>query len=254
MWLNRGTLAGLLCGLLLGGGSVTAWFLLREQPKEAANTEQAKQEPPKPEAQTQPPVPPPRVVSQAERAAGIRKLAQLDEAHHVREQLRRILQAEIRKLEQLAESLRLEIDSTEEQIELISKTAAAISGDDNATRIALLQRRHIEADAEFNKVNREIGGLEVELEFLKKQLAGQTPPDAVLKQKLTQLETTITIKKENREKHKAERDGLKKLLAAGIGGGLNIQAMKDALKPQREQLAKVEAHLAHLRAEQQRDE
>jgi hypothetical protein len=43
----------LLLGLLIGGGSVTAYFLLREKPPETAKTEPPKQEPSRPESPKQ---------------------------------------------------------------------------------------------------------------------------------------------------------------------------------------------------------
>lgn len=245
-------------------------------------------------------------------------------------------QEQTKKLEQLSESLRLEIDAMEKTIEQMGRVNNTTGGDDNATRLALLQRRHIEADAEYNAISRKIFELESEKTVLEKQLAdaqkllaekaGQAlPPQALIDEEIVKnpaigtakknwdvlrdslerdrknatnpndpafepmqlkvdaakkeyetllvlavtrarerelggkvariaaLGTEIEVKKENREKLKAERDGLQKLIAQGVGGGLNIQAMREALKPQREQLEKIHAHLAQVRLDQHLD-
>jgi hypothetical protein len=131
----------------------------------------------------------------------------------------------------------------------MGKANNTTGGDDNALRLGLLQRRHIEADAEYGKVNRDVTRLEAELAVLNRQLTQKkdAPPDPARDARIAQLATDIEVKKVLREKLKEERDGLQKLIAAGVGGGLNIQAMRDALKPQREQLDKINTHLAQVR-------
>jgi capsular exopolysaccharide synthesis family protein len=234
-------------------------------------------------------------------------------------------QEQTKKLEQLSETLRLEIEAMEKQIELMGKANNTTGGDDNAQRLAQLQRRHVDADIEYNQLNRRIDELESEKTVLEKELTeknSKTPPSpllveeeiarnteirkakstwelhrdslerdlknaadpkdpafeptklkvaalkkdyddliaaavakarlrelAVKQARIAALKTEIDVKKETREKLKAERDALQKLIAQGVGGGLNINAMREGLKPQREQLEKVNAHLAQVRLE-----
>jgi capsular exopolysaccharide synthesis family protein len=96
---------------------------------------------------------------------------------------RRQLEDQIKKNEQYAEGLRVEIENTEKAIELIGKANSTTGGEDNATRLALLQRQLFEAEAEYNRLKRVIDGLESELTVLKKQLDDKNPknaPDPVL--------------------------------------------------------------------------
>ncbi len=67
---------------------------------------------------------------------------------------------------------------------------------------------------------------------------------------VTTLTTLIDVKKIDREKVQEERDAIQKSIAGGVVGTLNIQAMRDGLKPQREQVEKINAHLAHMRMTQ----
>jgi capsular exopolysaccharide synthesis family protein len=69
------------------------------------------------------------------------------------------------------------------------------------------------------------------------------------KMRLSQLDFNAAVKKEEREKLKEERDALQKLITSGVGGGLDIQAMRDQLKPQQELLDKHNATLATLRTD-----
>jgi capsular exopolysaccharide synthesis family protein len=241
---------------------------------------------------------------------------------------------EVKKLDQLSEEYRLQIETMEKQIELEGKANSTIGGDDNAQRLALLQRRHIEQDAEYNRLGREIIGLESELSVFRKQLEEKDPkvlpPQSIiareinlnptvvkakviweteqkaldrdlakatdpdkdphfiewkakvekLKQEYEQtkktaeaeaivrareidrankealveaLATKLEVQKLQREKVKEERDQLQKSITSGVGGGLSIQARRDAIKPQREQLDRINLHLAQLRMAQQLD-
>jgi len=238
------------------------------------------------------------------------------------------LEEQIKKLEGLAESLRVEIEAGERQIELLGRANQTTGGEDNAKRLAALQQRHIEADGEYNRVGRELLRLEAEVKVLREQLEDKNPktqPNPVLVReyvqaepnvmkaeaawktkaallkkeietsggnetldyivelkaevakllsayeetkkvattlaieraraienatalaRVIQLDTTIKVKKEEREKLKEERDALKKLIDVGVGGGLNIRAMLDALKPQKETLDKTNVLLTKLR-------
>lgn len=236
---------------------------------------------------------------------------------------------QVKKLEQLSDTLRFEIEAMEKQIELLGRANSTTGGDDNHIRLGLLQRRLAEVDAEFNGVNRAIGRLESERSVLQKQLAeteskpsqvrvdervnadpvviqakaiwehqkgvlerdiAKSPdPDndmyikdakakvaKLLKEyedakksatteatirareieraekqtQVTALTTLIDVKKIDREKVQEERDAIQKSIAGGVVGTLNIQAMRDGLKPQREQVEKINAHLAHMRMTQ----
>lgn len=236
---------------------------------------------------------------------------------------------QVKKLEQLSDTLRFEIEAMEKQIELLGRANSTPGGDDNHIRLGLLQRRLAEVDAEFNGVNRAIGRLESERSVLQKQLAeteskpsqvrvdervnadpvviqakaiweyqkgvlerdiAKSPdPDndmyikdakakvaKLLKEyedakksatteatirareieraekqtQVTTLTTLIDVKKIDREKVQEERDAIQKSIAGGVVGTLNIQAMRDGLKPQREQVEKINAHLAHMRMTQ----
>lgn len=68
-----------------------------------------------------------------------------------------------------------------------------------------------------------------------------------------QLLDQIATKDKEREGYKAERDGLGKLIAAGVDGGINLQQMQEALKPQREFLLNLNSKLIALRVEQKMD-
>ncbi len=236
---------------------------------------------------------------------------------------------QVKKLEQLSDTLRFEIDAAEKQIELLGRANNTTGGDDSHIRLGLFQRRLAEVDAEFNGVNRAIGRLESERSVLQKQLAeteskpsqvrvdervnadpvviqakaiwehqkgvlerdiAKSPdPDndmyikdakakvaKLLKEyedakksatteatirareieraekqtQVTTLTTLIDVKKIDREKVQEERDAIQKSIAGGVVGTLNIQAMRDGLKPQREQVEKINAHLAHMRMTQ----
>lgn len=66
---------------------------------------------------------------------------------------------------------------------------------------------------------------------------------AKLKSRITELEESITIKKEILEKLKSERDAVAKASKINGSVALDIQRMRDAIQPQREALAKVQGHL-----------
>jgi capsular exopolysaccharide synthesis family protein len=244
----------------------------------------------------------------------------------------RALNDQMKKHEQLAESLKNEIDGTEKNIELIGKANSTTGGQDNQARLAVLQTRHAELEAVYNGLGRQMGTLESELSVLKKhlndpgiapdpllveqainqnvrvakareardaakrdydralELSGGNPDVPVVielkrefdkrqaefdgakkaatadavdgtraleaanrKARIAALETQVEIKKEEREKMRVERDAVKKLIDQGVGGGLNIEAMRKALQPQRDTLEKLNTHLAGLRIEKNLD-
>ncbi len=110
-------------------------------------------------------------------------------------------------------------------------------------------------DPAFDPAKATVENLKKEYEaLLETAVSAARVRERSLKQlRVAALGTEIDVKREHREKLKAERDGLQKLIAAGVGGGLNIQAMRDGLKPQREQLDKINTHLAQVRLDNHLD-
>lgn len=243
---------------------------------------------------------------------------------------RKDLDDRIKKCEQSAERLQQEIDARKKQIELLGRANSTTGGEDNAKKLAVLQQRFVESDAAYNRLGRELVGLEAEFKVLKEQLDGKTPknspdPDlveqvigkdpnvirakaqlevkkldykkaldtaggneeapyvkekkteldnsqlahgeakklamaeaietarvieaATRKARLEQLAFTIKVKKEEREQFQDERDNFQKKINQSVGGGLDIQAMRDQLKPQQDILDKTNLALASLRME-----
>ena len=234
---------------------------------------------------------------------------------------------QVKKLEQLSEALKVEIESMERQIELIARANNTTGGDDNQVRLANLQGQLAEVTAEHIRMSRNIEYLESELTVLRKQLdtdskakpspvlvaervnadpvvrkakelwdfhkmlldkdisqATEPEKDEYIKEqkvkvaklfkeyedtktaataqaealareferaekqaRLGPLTTEIAVKKESLEKLRLGRDGIQKFISQGVGSTLNIQSMRDSLKPQREQVEKINAHLAQLR-------
>ena len=229
----------------------------------------------------------------------------------------------LRKLEQLADALRVEIEAMERQIELLQKA----SGARDETRITELQKHHAEVEQEFRSTARELAKLEIEADVLKKMLDDKNLPVAIdprliedatsrdsdvlnltrevatlkrehervaalrgkadapellaltaklaaatkqlaeerkratantvealratettpTRQRLAKLAIDIKIKAAVRDKLKEERDEVKKQLDAGAGAAVNVGAMRQALEPQREALAKVNREILNVR-------
>lgn len=157
-WLNRGTVLGLCVGLMLATGAAVGWYHSRPAPNPNDTVRETPNPSPAPPPSPAPAAPAP--ITKAERAE------------------------QIRKLEKLADSLRVEIEAIEKQIEL---TARATGAADKA-QLASLQNRHASADEEYIRVDREITKLEAEVTVLKRQLDDKNPkpmPDPIL------LEQTI---------------------------------------------------------------
>jgi hypothetical protein len=170
---------------------------------------------------------------------------------------RRALDEQLRKHEQLIDALRNEIDATERTIELIGKANSTTGGEDNARRLAALQQRHSEAEAECRRIDREIVRMEAELTVLKRQSLIKDPapqPDPNREGRVAQLTTAVDIKKEERESIRTERDAVKKLLDQSGGGGLNIDSMRRTLQPQKDALDKITGQMAELRRKQALDD
>jgi hypothetical protein len=160
---------------------------------------------------------------------------------------RRTRDDERKKLEQLSEAMRVEIEAAEKNIELIGRANGTTGGEDNAHRLALLQQRHIGADTEYTRAGREIIKMEAEIAVLKRRAENKGAAPVPDPKRIDELATAIEIKKEEREKLKTERDALQKLIAGGVVGGLDIQRMQQSLNPQREQWHKIEVRLTELR-------
>ena len=231
-------------------------------------------------------------------------------------------------LEKLRASVQLEIDLQEKNIELIGRNNGTTGAEATNTALALLQKRHIEAEGLFVVAGREIEKAESERkvvlkqldekdqksppdpvivaqlvaadprvgaakkahtarkEFLEKEAAKATNPDGddgivKLRAEVKKLETevkdaekqaateslavaqaidsakrqkrveelsfTIDVKKEERERYRQERDGLQKVIASTASGGLNIEAMRKSLQPQREMYDKIQSQLIQMR-------
>jgi RNA polymerase sigma factor (sigma-70 family) len=101
---------------------------------------------------------------------------------------RKLADAKIKKLEELAERMRAEIDVTEKQIDLLTKANGA-----EASRIEEFLKRFAEVEAELRQVEREILKLEAELAVLKKRLDDKNPaaPDAAILDQLLQQDPTV---------------------------------------------------------------
>lgn len=96
---------------------------------------------------------------------------------------RRAADEQIKKLEQLAESLRIESDATEKQLQLLERTQGSPA--ERTLKLELLQKQFIEVDAEYRLTRRELDKLEVEQSVLKKLLDDKNaflPVDPVLVQ------------------------------------------------------------------------
>lgn len=232
-----------------------------------------------------------------------------------------------KKLEQLAESMRVEIEAMEKNIELLVKANNTTGGQDNEVRLGMLAQRFAKVEADYNHLGRELGTIEAELGVLQKHLAlkDKAPPDPSILKKLVgadpRVKTATTVrdaakaahdsayktsgnnaenqtvidakaeldkqelalteaktlaakdatdearaidnaakqkradelayshevKAADRDKLRIERDALQKSMLQGAVGGLDIQRMRDALKPQREALDRINVYLAQLR-------
>jgi polysaccharide biosynthesis transport protein len=156
-----------------------------------------------------------------------------------------------KQLEQLAESMRTEIEATDKNIEMLARANSTTGDTDTARRLAILQQRFAEADAEYTRVGRELVKLEAEVTVLKRQAeAKNAEPNLDRQARLAQLATTIDINKEVRDKFRVERDVLQRSIGAGSDGRFDVQRMREALKPQQEALNRIYAELAQLRISQ----
>lgn len=233
--------------------------------------------------------------------------------------VKRAAEEKIRKLERLAESLRVEIEATERQIALLAK----VGGTEN---LAEYQKQFAEVEEELRRANRELSKLEVEATVLKKLIDDKNVPVAldptvieqgvdrdevvvstrlsrtrasqkiddairlgakqeqikelndafvatnktweeakkraytrvvedlraaetvVVRQRVAKLEVEVSIKTEIREKLRAERDAVRKLIDSGADRSRNIADAQRAIQPQRDLLDRVNTELAQLRA------
>lgn len=232
-----------------------------------------------------------------------------------------------KKLEQLSESMKAEIEAMEKNIELLVRANGVGGGQDAGTKSAMLQQRKIQAEADYDAVDREMGKLEAQITVLKKEIDNQDKAqvnkailnqlveadpsvaaavkalaaakisydetlkiaggdkenplvkkdadevvrledelkstrklsetlqsdrakaldNAARQEKLNRLAHDYEVKQVEREKLRVTRDALAKSLVVGNTADWDITRMKDALKPQRESLDKVNVHLAQLR-------
>ncbi|MBN9119537.1 MAG: polysaccharide biosynthesis tyrosine autokinase [Planctomycetes bacterium] len=240
---------------------------------------------------------------------------------------RRQLDDQKKKLEQLSEAMRVEIDAAEKNIDMLVRANGTTGGQDNEVRQGILARRLAEVEGDYNRLGREIGRLEAEVTVVKKQLelkekapidplilqrlvrgdknynkaegardiakraydsafevSGKNPDNDVVKEtkgelekaeaaldaakktaeadaaaearvfdaasrqaKLNDLIMTLDIKGLEREKLRVEKDVLQNSLRNGAVGAVDIQRLRESLKPQREALDRINVFLAQLR-------
>lgn len=82
---------------------------------------------------------------------------------------------EIKKLERLESSLREEIEALERQLRVMVRGTGATGGESNEQRLALMNTRLSQLDAELHQLGREIARAEAERAYIQKQLAGEQP-------------------------------------------------------------------------------
>lgn len=75
----------------------------------------------------------------------------------------------------------------------------------------------------------------------------QAAETARLKQRLKLLQLELEVKKIESDQLKIERDALEKAVTSTAAAGVDVQRMKDAVKPQRELLARIQVEIAQLR-------
>jgi RNA polymerase sigma factor (sigma-70 family) len=191
--MSRATLLTAMGGVILAAGLVTGvgWIAQPGPKAEAAaadNTPGAAPKPADTPANPPKPVPPDPV---AERKA-------LDDRR--------------KKLEQLAESIKVEIEATAKQIELLAKA----SGVKDATRLAFLQKQLAEVEEELRKTTRELTKLEVEVSVLKKLLDGkELPVDPGVLQALLKQDVVVSAITTELERARAELANARELIAEG---------------------------------------
>jgi len=89
---------------------------------------------------------------------------------------RRDREAQAKKLEKLELNLKEEAESLERQIKLISRGTGATGGESQEKRLAGLQQRLSELEAEIAQVGRDVGRAEADRDVARKQLAENRPP------------------------------------------------------------------------------
>lgn len=165
---------------------------------------------------------------------------------------------QLTSLEKLRTSLQLEIELQEKAIELQSRSGGVTGVESAATGLALLQKRLTDTETLLLAANRDLDKLEAERKVLRKQQEEreknlkEPPPDAApggarRQARLAELDTLIAIKQEERESLRRERDAVRKATDNMAGVGVNIEAMRKALEPQREVLAKLQTQLIQQR-------
>jgi hypothetical protein len=153
----------------------------------------------------------------------------------------------MRKLEQRYENLLKDIEGWEHMIKLVSANRQNFH-DDGGPQLALLERRLADVDAEHTQIIREIGRWEAELKALKQkdEEKKDATPDPARHARLNQLATLIKEGTERRERLKADRVALQKLVNDRVRAALDIELLRDELKPRRELLGRVNAHIEQL--------
>jgi RNA polymerase sigma factor (sigma-70 family) len=161
------------------------------------------------------------------------------------DEARKAADEKLRKLERTAEALKLQIETSELQIKLL----VSAGGRDN-NRLAQLQKHLAEVEEVNRRTSRDQDRLEIELSVLKDALSDKDVNSLVqsgeANMRIDKLKIEVKITKGVREKLEAERDLLKQQIAKLDGGEVDATALRKALEPQRELLARIQREMLLL--------
>jgi RNA polymerase sigma factor (sigma-70 family) len=158
------------------------------------------------------------------------------------DEARKAADEKLKKLERMADELRHRIDATERQI----KELGAASGRDN-NRLAQLQKQLDEVEEENRRTSRELDRMDIEISVLKDMTNEKGFFDGgVALQRIDKLKIEAKITKGVREKLKAERDLLKEQIAKLDSGEVEVTALRKAIEPQWEMLARIQREMLLL--------
>jgi len=147
---------------------------------------------------------------------------------------------QIKKLAELERTLKDEAEAVERQIRLIAGNTGATGGESQEVRLAGLQRRVSELDADVNQINRELGRAESERKIARQQVAEGRPPIDVNLLKIA-VDNDLGVRKLI-----AERKRLDAILQKTIENATN-PATDSTVKDSQEILAKADGALANLK-------
>jgi capsular exopolysaccharide synthesis family protein len=139
---------------------------------------------------------------------------------------RRLADDRRKKLDQLSETLKLEIENQEKQIALISAANNTTGGEDSATKTALLQARLFTAESEHNKIGREMIRLEAELNTLRKLMDDKNPkgPNKALVEQIVLSDPRVLLAQAEHDRAKKHHEDTLKT----ADGNTELQIVQDA--------------------------